>query len=284
MKWEIHKFAHHILYGRDLDSKLISPREIDFSLTQFDYPGAPIPDAPGRSEHLQFSDVQVKFPRRQSLKDKTMRGRALHFFANHELLAIEMLAAIIVYLPCKTEVDLAFKKTCLATLADEQKHFCLYLKRMNDFSVQFGDYPLNDFFWDKMVNINNQADFTALLSMTFEAANLDFSLYYANLFEELGDHETSEIMRIIHRDEITHVKAGVYWMNKWRDDQSLWEYYLTHLPALITPARAKGMIFDRKGREQSGLDADFIERLIDYQDDFRITNRKKTQEQESREG
>lgn len=278
MKLELHDFAFQILHTTTIEGKLQSIRDVDFSLINFQYPGAKIPTQPGRPTHLRFSDVQVKFPRRQSLTDKKMRGRALHFFANHELLAIEMLAAAIVAFPCHNERDLNFKKTCLATLADEQKHFQLYLKRMNQLGVEFGDYPLNDFFWDKMVNTQSPAQFTSLLSLTFESANLDFSLYYCNLFEELGDTETAEIMRIVHRDEINHVKAGVYWMNRWREDQSLWDYYIKNLPDLITPARARAMVFDRRARELSGMDDDFIEKLFHYQDEFRITKRKNFEE------
>jgi uncharacterized ferritin-like protein (DUF455 family) len=283
MKWEIHKFAQHVLNSQDIEAKLASSREIDFHLTDFEYPGMTIPNQPGRPEQLKFSDTQVKFPRRQSLNDKKMRGRALHFFANHELLAIEMLAAAIVAFPCLNEDDHNFKKTCLATMADEQKHFILYRNRMNELGVQFGEYPLNDFFWDKMINIQSPAQFISLLSLTFEAANLDFSLYYANIFEELGDHETAEIMKIVHRDEITHVKAGAHWMNRWRNDQTLWDYYIEHLPALITPARAKGMIYDRRSRELAGLDDDFISKMLNYQDDFKITQRKILEEIKIRE-
>eukprot|EP00914_Ancora_sagittata_P028288 GHVO01055732.1.p2 GENE.GHVO01055732.1~~GHVO01055732.1.p2 ORF type:complete len:205 (-),score=15.62 GHVO01055732.1:1359-1973(-) len=199
---------------------------------------------------------------------------ALHFFANHELLAIEMMAAALLVLPTENKEDVIVKKSILTTIADEQKHFKLYQNRMNDFGLDFGDLPINDFFWRQMTNVKTKEQFFALVSLTFEQANLDFALFYGNAFAEVDDIKTSKIMQTVYDDEISHVALGQRWLNIWRGNDDLFHFYMENLPGLITPSRAKGMIFDLEGRSKAGLDQKYIENLRTYNDDFKITNRK----------
>lgn len=271
---ELHELATHILFHGDLSSKLIERSSVNLKEVDKNYPGRSLPDYPLRSEQIKIQQDQVKFPRSRSLADKKRRGLALHFFANHELLAIEMLAAAIYKFPCLNDEDVALKKSFYSTLLDEQKHLRLYLERMKDFGVRFGDYPLNDFFWRSIQGVENPHQFLSVLALTFESANLDFSRYYAEVFRELGDIETANIMDEVYRDEISHVAVGTHWLKKWRGDQDLWEYYLSGLPPLLTPARAKGIVFEREAREKAGLDLDFIEKLNHYRDSFQITARR----------
>lgn len=271
---EVHEFAKRVLFGETLVDKLTSPRDINWQKTDRNHICLSLPKEPGRAAHLKFSSETIKFPRKASLGDKQQKAKALHFFANHELLAIEMLAAALLIFPSQTDEEISFKKTLVATLADEQKHFSLYCERMNDFGVNFGDFPINDFFWDKMQFVKTRSEFSSLLSLTFESANLDFSLYYSKLFRSLGDESTAKILEEVYRDEIRHVGAGVHWMNQWRGDKSLWDYYLENLPQLVTPARAKGMEYDHQSRVRAGLDSSFIELLEQYRDEFAITQRR----------
>lgn len=274
MTLEVHEYAERVLMGESLAEKLSSPDQILWSLTDMSYHGGEELKLPGRPDNLKFSDIQIKFPRRKSFVDPKQRASALHFFANHELLAIEMLALAILRFPCTCEEELRFKKTCIATLKDEQKHLSLYCQRMNELGLQFGDLPVNNFFWDKMAGVSSPEEFLSLLSLTFESANLDFSLYYEEVFLEVGDLKSAEIMREVYLDEISHVKTGVYWLNHWRKDEQLWDYYCRHLPDQVTPARAKGMTFHKESRLRANLDLDFVDKLEKYEDEFRVTKRK----------
>jgi hypothetical protein len=42
----------------------------------------------------------------------------------------------------------------------------------------------------------------------------------------------------------------------------------------MTPARAKGIHFDKSMRMKAGLDLEFISKLDEFRDDFKATNRK----------
>ncbi len=266
-------YARSVLFGESLEDKLNDPRCVtDFSgnISKINFDQI----FPGRDNKIQFSSDQLKFPKKGGLKLKEKRGLALHFFANHELLAIEIMCAAILYLDVPKEDEFKIRKGLLATIKDEQKHFLLYQNRMKDFAKEFGSYPINDFFWRQFQKINTFSEYLAMMALTFEGANLDFAKYYSEVFREIGDLETARIMDIVYRDEITHVAFGGHWFSKWRQNQTVWEYFVDNLPSFVSPARAKGIIFDREGREKAGLDKDFIDQLENYRDDFKVTNRK----------
>src|SRR5690606_2802985 len=123
----------------------------------------------------KFSTERVKFPGLGSLVLDEKKAVAFHFFANHELLALEMMAAALLVYPHDTEALRRFKKDLIQTMRDEQKHLKLYLHRMGDFGVEFGDYPLNDYFWRQTPTLKTPERFYALMALTFESANLDFA-------------------------------------------------------------------------------------------------------------
>lgn len=265
------EFARILLEGASLEDKLIPLKNIDFtkSLDPYD-----LPNNPGRSKQLKFDNQQVKFPKNTSFHLAEKRGLALHFFANHELLAIEMMAAALLIYPDHSEDSILFKKGLIKTIQDEQKHLKLYLSRMKDFGIELGDFPLNDFFWRSMENCKTPANFYSAMAMTFESANLDFAQYYEKSFVAVEDHETAKIMRLVFEDEISHVALGAHWLNQWRGDMDLWKYFVGNLPGVMTPARSKGIHFDRSSRVRAGIDDAFLDQLDAFRDDFKVTNRK----------
>ncbi len=268
---DIIEHAKQILFSADLDEKLQFD-ELDRSFKKFT--PISIPDNPGRSKKHEFSDKRVKFPKKTSLHLPDKKALALHSFANHELQALEMMAAGILLFPTETEEDHKFKLGIMNTIQDEKKHFILYRKRMNELGADFGDYPIGNFFWKQLAKIQNKTQYYTFVALTLEAANLDFAKYYSEVFSSIEDHKTAKILDIVYEDEISHVAVGRKWLDKWRGDKDLWQYFLENLPELITPARSKGMIFDREGRKKAGLDAGFIESVANYRDEFAVTDRK----------
>jgi uncharacterized ferritin-like protein (DUF455 family) len=263
-----HTFAQSILLGERLEDKLF-----DGPVDWCDWEQFELPKAPGRCGSISFSEVQVKFPKIGRLNENDKKAMALHSFANHELLAIEMMAAAILIYPHKSEEDIRFKKGILTALKDEQKHFNLYVTRMNELGYEFGDFAVNDFFWRQMEKLKTAPQYTAMMALTFEAANLDFAQYYAKVFRSFGDTATADILDIVLEDEISHVAFGSHWMKKWREDKSLWEYYMSSLPGPITPARSKGLHFDPVIHGKAMNDEDFMNSLVSYDDHFNITKR-----------
>lgn len=267
-------YCEHILFCPKVEDKLLSPSEVSCFERKV---GKTIPVMPARDSQYKFSEKRAKFPKAGSLHDDKNKALALHFFANHELLAIEMMAgAIIKFAHSVNSVE--FKKISIGILSaikDEQKHFKLYQSRFNELGLKFGDVPVNDFFWRYFDELKSFEDFFSIMSLTFEAANLDFAYYYAGVFRSIGDDKTANILDIIYKDELKHVQLGAFWVKNLSKQETLWSAYMNSLPKGITPARSKGISFNLDHRKRAGLPVCFIEELSRFEDNFRITNRRK---------
>ncbi len=256
---EIREFAERVLFSTSLEEKLKPVRD----LTD-EEPGIALgtPGEPGRPIDLRLrkDGVRLQFPGVTRLMDDEQRGILLHFFANHELLATELMTLVLLKFP---EAPSSFRRGIVRTLAEEQLHTKWYLERIRDCGLKFGDFPLNRFFWDAIAPMETPLDYVTRLSLTFEQANLDFSRYYAALMREAGDERTAKILSRIHDDEITHVRYGLKWFRRWkREVESDWEAFRKQLRFPLSPARAKStMIFDAGSRRKAGLDDDFIQEL-----------------------
>ncbi len=260
---EIREFAERALFEPRLKDKLASPDK----LTD-DRPGTPrrASAQPGRLPAFALSSDAargaVPFPRHAELENERRRGEALHFFANHELMALEVMAMTLLKFP---NAPANWRRAVAATMRDEQRHAQLYLDRMNELGVEFGDISLNDSFWRVGSQIASPMAYNAVVGLTLEQANLDFADHYRRLFRELSDEATAVILDEILADEIIHVRRGVTFIERWKtQEQSTWEAYRAALPSPITPAYAKGPGFLIDARRQAGLSEAFIDQLRVY--------------------
>jgi len=266
----LEQFSRTILSSGKLEDKLINPSIIS-SLEGNSFSV----DRPLRDLKYDFSNKKNKFPKIHYLEKDEGTAKALHFFANHELLAIEIMAAALM-LDFKNQneaEELKIKQQILNTIAEEQKHFKLYQAKFNQLGVEFGDHPNNDFFWKLFKQTSSIEEYFALVSLTFEQANLDFAQHFHHLFNKIERKETANIMKTVLNDEISHVGLGYFWLNKW-NTRPMREVYLELLPELVTPSRAKGISFCEEPRQRAKLDQDFINFIRDYNDDYKITSRK----------
>lgn len=220
--------------------------------------------SPARPETLQFARddrARPALPGRPGLVDEANRGVLLHFFANHELLAAELMALALLKFP---DAPAAFRRGLAATLREEQRHTRWYLARMRECGVEFGQYPVSPYFWDAVSPMENPLDYVSRLSLTFEQANLDYARHYSTILAEAGDTKSASILRRIYEDEISHVGYGLHWFRQWKDPgESDWEALEKRLPFPLSPSRAKGNRtgFNEEGRRAAGFDEDYIRRL-----------------------
>ena len=259
----IKSFAELVLYAPDLESKLSAPGSGILDSDTKTASAFLTPALPARTPGLTLDRAKKprenNFPTRSKLSEDRSRGLVLHFFANHELLALELMALALLRWPDAPE---GFRRGLVQTMAEEQNHLRLYLGRMKELGVEFGEANLNGFFWKCMKDLASPMEFAAAMSMTFEQANLDFALHYEQLFQEEGDTTSADIMKRVRLEEIGHVKHGVTWFERWRPKcERLFKEWQETLHFPMTPARAKGITFDRDGRLAAGLPADFIDEL-----------------------
>ena len=190
------------------------------------------------------------------------RGRLLHFFANHELLATELMALVLLKFP---DAPPAFRRGVLQTLKDEQEHTRLYLERIQACGIRFGELPVSGYFWRTVAPMGHPIDYVSSLCLTFEQANLDFAKHFARNFAEVGDAETSRLLDKIYRDEIGHVAYGLKWFRRWKNpNESDWDAFCRTLKFPLSPQRAKGFTLNVEGRRAAGFDARFIAELEVY--------------------
>ncbi len=257
---QVREAAERILFAETLEEKLrLAPKG-----ARDDAPGPAIaaPAKPGRPPELRIhaKGVRVEFPGIHRMDDDRERGVMLHFLANHELLAAELMALVLLKFP---EAPAEYRAGVYEAMREEQMHTRMYLRRMRECGIEFGDLPVNDYFWRVIAPMETPVDFVTRLNLTFEQANLDFSKHYAGLFRQAGDSATAAVLEKIYQDEIGHVGHGVKWFRRWKErGGSDWEAYRKALVFPLSPTRAKGVApFNAEGRRQAGLDEDFIRNL-----------------------
>jgi uncharacterized ferritin-like protein (DUF455 family) len=257
---QIREAAERVLFAQTLEEKLaLAPKHASDAA-----PGTAIvtPDAPGRPPELRIhaKGVRVEFPGIHRLDDDRERGVMLHFLANHELLAAELMALVLLKFP---DAPKEYRAGVYEAMREEQMHALMYVRRMKECGIAFGELPVNDYFWRIVAPMETPMDFVTRLNLTFEQANLDFSKHYAGLFRQAGDTATAAVLEKIYQDEIGHVGHGVKWFRHWKEHRSTdWEAFRKSLVFPLTAARAKGVApFNAEGRRLAGLDDDFIRHL-----------------------
>lgn len=257
---EMREIAERVLFADTLVEKL----RLGPAAAPDDAPGRAIalPDAPGRPQELRVraDGVRADFPGTNRLDDSRERGVMLHFLANHELLAAELMALVLLRFP---DAPKEYRAGVYEAMREEQAHALMYVRRMRECGIHFGELPVNDHFWRIVAPMETPLDFVTRLNLTFEQANLDFSKHYARMFRQVGDTATAAVLEKIHLDEIGHVGHGLKWFRKWKEQgQTDWDAYRKHVSFPLTPARAKGLApFNAASRRLAGLDEDFIRHL-----------------------
>ncbi|MCM2374953.1 DUF455 family protein [Aporhodopirellula aestuarii] len=258
------EFAEQIVFGKTLEDKLVAPGRLTLDGDVRNRPDVRSLVSPGRPVGLQMRHDLIGAsspPSDDQLENERARGQLLHFLANHELLATELMALVLLKFP---EAPHAFRQGILVTLQEEQNHTRMYMKRMRECGIEFGAYPLGGRFWRVVEPMQSPMDFVSRLSLTFEQANLDYSLHFANVFGRLGDSKTAGLLQKIYEDEIGHVQHGLRWFRQWKNpEQSDWEAYQDSLDYPMSPQRGRGprAAFNREGRVLAGLTDDFIDSI-----------------------
>ncbi len=254
---QLRDLAHQILFGEDLwTDKCVS---LDSFADDAPGPAIAVPPAPGRSADIALHGPSTAPPKAHGLASAGVRGQLLHAMANHELQALELMALALLRFP---DADPRFRRGLAHIMADEQRHLSLYVRRMMDLGVAPHDLPHSDFFWRALRDIDNPLTFVVQMGLVLEQANLDFAAHWSTRLRSAGDTTTADLLDVVYADEIGHVRHGVRWATRWKNDEdTLWDVFLRHTAEPMTPARATGPVFDANARRRAGLPDDFIARV-----------------------
>ena len=126
----ITELAEQIVFGRTMEDKLVASESVSFDVL----PSSKLTSvaglkSPGRPPGLRMQTENRNNPRPKDhqLENERARGQLLHFLANHELLATELMALVLLKFP---EAPRAFRQGVYATLLEEQQHTQMYIDRM----------------------------------------------------------------------------------------------------------------------------------------------------------
>lgn len=262
---ELRELAHILLDTPTLEAKFFFPSEGLSSLTDHD-PGPALPwTTPQRPADLQIAPRKQRkpLPHPTALHDPQLRVRCLHTFANHELMALELMAWALLAYP---RAPAAFRRGLAWLIQEEQEHLRLYIERIEAHGARFGEIGVNDHFWRVAHLLETPAQWVCAMNLCFEQANLDHAPLFAHHFREAGDEGSAALMVRIEQDEIRHVGFGVRWLRHFCDEEQLsFESFATHMNAYMDPSRARGDTINVAARLAAGLDEAFIKKLQDYQ-------------------
>lgn len=200
-----------------------------------------------------------KLPKLHEHYNPDKRAACLHRFAGHELLAVEIMAYALLAFP---DAPRGFRRGVVHTLREEQEHVRLYIKRLKELGVNFGDLPLYRHFWSYTPHLKNPTQYISVMSLTFEMANLDFAPTYGASFAKHGDDLSAQLMQRILSDEIGHVSFGWNWLKKFKSqDLDAWGVWTAALPPRMGPERSMGPQFFEEHRRKAGIPNEWIEQF-----------------------
>lgn len=261
---EIREFAERVLLSPPLAEKLAAPA----TAWTDEKPGAPLRvSEPARTDSLRFAPKgrSAKMPHRSALREARLRAVAHHVMANHELQALEAMAWTLLAFP---DAPPPFRAAVADVMLDEQRHAKMHIRRMRVHGLDFGDLPVNGRVWRRSREAEDVLDYVACLPLTFENANLDHTVEFAEAFARAGDLQARDVMLAIHADEIRHVALGVQWLRRLKPaSRSDWEVYAERLRPPMRPCHAKGRSFQWGARIEAGMDEDFVHRLASLASD-----------------
>ncbi len=255
---EIREFCEQLLFSTRLEDKLYRPAAFEDAC-----PGEVLATVktPGRPVGLEIDKQgpKVAFPGLHELQHVEAHGRALHFFANHELMALELMALVLLRFP---DAPPEFRMGLARIIGEEQTHFELYRDRALECGVEFGQYPLNSYFWNILSGVTDPLNAVAAVNLTLEQANLDYAAYYARAFRKIGAEKTALVLDRILEDEVGHLAYGVHWYREWLgQDVDLFEAHAAHLHLPLSMSRARGYGFVVEPRLRAGLPADYVAKM-----------------------
>ena len=141
----------------------------------------------------------------------TLTGRAclIHALAHIESNAIDLALDVLWRFPGMPD---AFYRDWWQVAREEALHFQLLQGHLKTLGFAYGDFPAHNGLWEMAEK--TRGDLLARLALvprTLEARGLDASPAIRNKLISVGDPRGGEIIALILRDEIGHVRIGNHW-------------------------------------------------------------------------
>lgn len=221
--------------------------------------------APGRPPELDVVERGLRGNHSiHALRRPKRRAELVHTFMHHELQAAELMCWALLAFP---ETPRAFRRGLLAICRDEVRHMAMYRAYLQDLGFDFGDFPVRDWFWERVPSCPDPCAFVATLGIGFEGGNLDHTQRFARRLRAAGDEAGAVLQECVGREEVAHVRFALKWYRRWAHDETFATWQAA-LPQPLSPLLMRGRPIDQERREQAGLSRAFIAALAAYREDL----------------
>jgi uncharacterized ferritin-like protein (DUF455 family) len=174
-------------------------------------------DDPGRPQKPELVDPR-KLERR-SVATESGRICLLHAFAHIEFNAINIaLDAAYRF----REMPRQFVSDWLLVASEEARHFQLLTRELERRGSYYGAHLAHRGLWDMVCKTRaNVLHRMALVPRVMEARGLDVTPGMITKFEQIDDQVAVEILEVIYREEVGHVRIGNHWYQQLCAQQGL---------------------------------------------------------------
>lgn len=251
----VERWAWDYIHATSLELKLGPPTVPD---RWEDGPPVRIVCQPGRPSELR---TVARAAKTRGLSTPTGRARALHTFLHHELQAAELMAWAVLAFP---EAPRPLRAGLVRIALDEVRHMGVYAAEIERLGHRVGDFPVRDWFWQRVPSCADAPSFLATMGLGFESANLDHTIVFAARFRDAGDEPGAQAQELVGREEIGHVRFGALWFERLTGHLDF-ETWRRALPAPLSPLLMRGRPVQREPRRRAGIPEAFLDRLDAWQ-------------------
>lgn len=164
-------------------------------------------EIPGRPDKPEL--VAPRKLRKRNVQTDEGRAALLHALCHIEFNAIN-LALDAVYRFADMPND--FYSDWMQVAREEAYHFQLLADHLESMGYRYGDFVAHNGLWEMAVETDHDVLVRmALVPRVMEARGLDVTPSIMEKLAKAGDNRAVEILQIIHRDEVGHVKIGTHW-------------------------------------------------------------------------
>ena len=213
------------------------------TILALDTPGQP--DLPKLVNPRQF--------KRRSMSSAAGRLGCLQAFAHIEFNAMNIaLDAVYRFRP----MPMQYVSDWLLVASEEAKHFLLLDDCLNERGSFYGEHDAHRGLWDMVCKTRHDVlHRMALVPRVMEARGLDVTPSMIARFGEAKDLRAVEILEIIYKDEIGHVRIGNFWYQTLCDERKLDSAQtFSELVDLYMGGKLRGP-FNWPARLEAGFDA-----------------------------
>ncbi|MBS2013612.1 MAG: DUF455 family protein [Deltaproteobacteria bacterium] len=214
-------------------------------------------EAPGRPPGLR---VEARAEKKRSLATPRGRAQVLHTFFHHELQAAELMAwAVLAFADAPEDMRRGLVRITL----DETRHMRVYAAEIERLGHRIGDFPVRDWFWQRIPTCRDAASFMAVMGLGLESANLEHAATFAAKFREAGDESAARAQELVGREEIAHVRFAVRWFPELAATPSGLDFttWQAALPEPLTPLLMRALPLAREARARAGQPEAFLDEL-----------------------